>query len=655
LCALWNVNDGDAIINGGSLTSTGNYYAIINQGHTTKPKEVRRSHLKIYGGTIMSVGYDDMYSTDSVQIHGGTFDSPISHASHIKSSTYAAVYKVYGGKYKTYDYNIHSAIKDHDKTLSKEPIDGYYQVVDREVMCKIGDQEFRSIDTAIKYGHEGEIIKVVRDVDDGHGIELNDAIKGLNIVIDFDGHTYQAVTRPVGTGNEATNTWSQVMHYGNDNTLTLKNGTIKVKEGQGDYFPMFMQNYGDLTLENMTFDARNLKYKDILFNFNSGSSVIKGKTKLIFDDLETEEEKASGAMTLNMGAHSSYPNGASLRIEGNEVEILGNFTAKAGTGNTGSKAGLSINGGYFQDFVIKDPEEKLTDKVAISGGTYALNDSLITADRRIDKYCIEEYCACDHREAKGDTPETWTVRWPVSEFDANGNYAGYSRTEDKAVTSAYYTRSFSKNVTNHYQCWYVPFDYVVTEDDAVNYEFFSIDSTTGLGENNVIGITKLNVGDELTANTPYVVKPKKVATHGFASPYSKTLKAKETGMVKLLQAGGTDFNFYGVNERTYATVTNEWLTVSIAGTSFWAVAGDDVKPFRWVIKPTDTASGAPKHTSFVFSEHLEEGTNALEPATTVTDKVVIAVYTLDGRRLNKPQKGLNILKYNDNSTRIIKF
>lgn len=353
-----------------------------------------------------------------------------------------------------------------------------------------------------------------------------------------------------------------------------------------------------------------------------------------------------------------YYNRGKLNIEGNEVEIYGSFKVAEPTNEASSANGVAINGGYFEDFDIKEWEaRKDNGKIKISGGTYVANNGFITADCNINNFCIEDYRACDHRQAKGDR-ETWTVRWLVPELKADGSYAGFSLTEDKEVTSAYYTRKFSEKVTNNYQCWFVPFDYVVTEEeDEDGWEFYEITTASGLGNNTLIGIHKLEVGDLLEANKPYVVKPAKVETHGFASPYAKTLKAYDGSAVINLEGDGNNFGFYGVYQRTKATTKDEWMTVSVKGTSFWAVPGDDVKPFRWIIKVTDAATGAPAKVDFTFVE--TEGSDS--EATGIRDTElntganleVEGIYTVNGIKTEHLRKGLNIIKMKGAKTKVV--
>lgn len=354
-----------------------------------------------------------------------------------------------------------------------------------------------------------------------------------------------------------------------------------------------------------------------------------------------------------------YYNRGKLNIEGNEVEIYGSFKVAKPTNEASSANGVAINGGYFEDFDIDDWEaRKKYGKIKISGGTYAAYSDFITADRYIDNFCVEDYCACDHRPAKGDRPETWTVRWLVPELKADGSYAGFSLTEDKEVTSAYYTRKFSEKVTNNYQCWFVPFDYVVTEEENEDgWEFYEITTASGLGKNTLIGIHKLEVGHLLEANKPYVVKPAKVETHGFASPYAKTLKAYDGGAVINLEGVDNNLGFYGVYQRTKATTKDEWMTVSVKGTSFWAVPGDDVKPFRWIIKVTDAATGAPAKVDFTFveTEGSDSEATGIRDAKTNTgaNLEVEGIYTVNGVKTEHLRKGLNIIKMKGAKTKVV--
>ncbi len=104
----------------------------------------------------------------------------------------------------------------------------------------------------------------------GGGIGLfndKDAIN-VNLTIDFGGFTYTCDDPAVGS----VGTESQGFHLEKDNTVTLKNGTIKVSPDSKKTI-MLIQNYCDLTLENLDLYGSNItKY---IISSNYGDTVLK--------------------------------------------------------------------------------------------------------------------------------------------------------------------------------------------------------------------------------------------------------------------------------------------------------------------------------------------------------------------------------------------
>ena len=104
----------------------------------------------------------------------------------------------------------------------------------------------------------------------GGGIGLfnaKDAVN-VNLTIDFGGFTYTCDDPAVGS----VGTESQGFHLEKDNTVTLKNGTIKVSPDSKKTI-MLIQNYCDLTLENLDLYGSNItKY---IISSNYGDTVLK--------------------------------------------------------------------------------------------------------------------------------------------------------------------------------------------------------------------------------------------------------------------------------------------------------------------------------------------------------------------------------------------
>ena len=125
-------------------------------------------------------------------------------------------------------------------------------------------------------------VTLVKDAE-GEGIDIGPSATGKTpvVVIDFGGHTYTLTNAPVGS----TGTQTQGLRVKKGATVTLKNGTLKVGTGP-DKFLWLINNYGSLTVENMTLDGTNLvmpgNSKEIYtLNNNSGEVSI---TKTTFID-----------------------------------------------------------------------------------------------------------------------------------------------------------------------------------------------------------------------------------------------------------------------------------------------------------------------------------------------------------------------------------
>lgn len=104
----------------------------------------------------------------------------------------------------------------------------------------------------------------------GGGIGLfkeKDAIN-VNLTIDFGGFTYTCKDPAVGS----VGTESQGFHLEKDNTVTLKNGTIKVSPDSKNTI-MLIQNYCDLTLENLNLYGSDAT--QYMISSNYGDTVLK--------------------------------------------------------------------------------------------------------------------------------------------------------------------------------------------------------------------------------------------------------------------------------------------------------------------------------------------------------------------------------------------
>ena len=171
-----------------------------------------------------------------------------------------------------------------------------------ENVAKIGTTEYSTLSEAISAVQDNDTITILKDIDDAAGISVN---TGKIFTIDFDGHTYTA-SLP-GAGSSGTQT--QMFQLLKDQTIIFKNGTLRCAESNltessdpsKKNIRRIIQNYSQLTLENMTIDGTN-QYGDgsYVMSFNSDPVKILGNTSVILRDKSKVAFDASG----NWGGYS---------------------------------------------------------------------------------------------------------------------------------------------------------------------------------------------------------------------------------------------------------------------------------------------------------------------------------------------------------------
>lgn len=112
---------------------------------------------------------------------------------------------------------------------------------------------YTALPDAVANAPTNSTIKMLNDVE-GPGIQILSSVN-KTLTIDFGTHTYICNTP---TGSKET----QGVHLQKGNTITLKNGTIAAS-AKAKNIKALMQNYGNLTLENMTLDGSNLEAGNI--------------------------------------------------------------------------------------------------------------------------------------------------------------------------------------------------------------------------------------------------------------------------------------------------------------------------------------------------------------------------------------------------------
>lgn len=250
-------------------------------------------------------------------------------------------------------------------------------LADGENVAKVGDTEYATLAEAVAAVADGGTVTLLKSATGGAVGTFKGAkagqIEAKSFTIDFGGYTYTVTNPAVGsTGYE-----SQAFHLersANDDEnhkVTFKNGTITTAENFGGR--MLIQNYCDLTLENMTIIGDS-KISYVISN-NFGSLTAKGNTVI-----KAADGKVAFDLWYGMDKNGLYDNGVSVTFG---TDFTGSVTGKIEYGahsrvpsnsNWKDKARLTIaNGNFATTFVDSNNNDGVAPEdfnITITGGTF---------------------------------------------------------------------------------------------------------------------------------------------------------------------------------------------------------------------------------------------------------------------------------------------
>lgn len=197
----------------------------------------------------------------------------------------------------------------------------------------IGDVRYDSLNAAVAAANADDTVVLLKDTNgDGIGLYANPKAgqtKVKNLTIDFNGHTYTIG----GALQGSTGTVSQAFHLEKDCKVTLKNGTLTTTNAK-----MLVQNYCDLTLDNMVLEGAGVKGTYVSSN-NNGNVVIKDTTI-----------NAEGKVAFDVCRYSSYV-GPNVTVSGNSV-INGKVEVSSDGAKEGAVHKLNVTGGTFNGEIV---------------------------------------------------------------------------------------------------------------------------------------------------------------------------------------------------------------------------------------------------------------------------------------------------------------
>ena len=256
-------------------------------------------------------------------------------------------------------------------------------------VAKVGDVEYPTLAEAVAAVADGGTVTLLKSATGGAVGTFKGAkegqIEAKSFTIDFGGYTYTVTNPAVGsTGYE-----SQAFHLersGSDaenHKVTFKNGTITTAENFGGR--MLIQNYCDLTLENMTIIGDS-KISYVISN-NFGSLTAKGDTVI-----KAADGKVAFDLWYGMNSNGLYDDGVSVTFG---TDFTGSVTGKIEYGahsrvtsnDWKNKAKLTIaNGNFDTTFVDSNNNDGVAPEdfnITITGGTFTSDVSAYVPDRYI--------------------------------------------------------------------------------------------------------------------------------------------------------------------------------------------------------------------------------------------------------------------------------
>lgn len=410
--------------NPANLTINGGVFA--SNGITVKNDEV--SNLNITGGTFDGVdGYEANQSIQNwttATIEDGTFNSQVISWSQKAADGTIVIQgelSITGGAFNSGVGAICSTAGGNEQVVEGLTVsagnfkngiwssyvaegsvfypaeDGTYKVVTEEEFETVTDNAGVALMNGVVYDSladavdaaptDGTQVTITLIDTDGDGIVTGSGVKvveGKNIVIDFDGLTYD-VTNPVGSPGTETNGFQ-----------LLKGSTVKMMNGTlvSDTAKILIQNYCDLTIDDMTLDMSDCGQVQYVISNNSGNTVITGDTTIVAAPNQV-------AFDIYYGLGATYYDGVSVTFDENFTgSVTGKVEYGASAGGAGQegwldKTQLTIENGTFDiDLFVHSNYTEMTEEeadeatITISGGKFTtkFSDSYLA-----DGYALSEY------------------------------------------------------------------------------------------------------------------------------------------------------------------------------------------------------------------------------------------------------------------------
>ena len=356
----------------GSLTVNDGYFktADCNRNHGAifyalyAAGEVGEVETVINGGTFetdgkvtaVSIGNDNkngdggINAQSAAEIRGGTFKAP-EGVPAVKKATETGNLAITGG---TFSSDVSEYLAEGYVQNANGEVGSREEMMVAEVITAEGAEQYTSLAEAVEAAANNSVIKLLKDTE-GDGIVIDTSKK--NLTIDFNTHSYTVSGSTVGSSGTETNAF-QFLTGG---SLTLKNGSI-IFANQKTLL-IGLQNYCNLTLENMVIDASQASAPcQYAISNNCGTVQFIGNTSIKAYKNQTAFDSCKfGSYEIpTVKIHTTGTITGDIELSGGKLEIsAGTFEGNIRTVSGYAEGDAIITGGTFSSDVSEYLDEGL--------------------------------------------------------------------------------------------------------------------------------------------------------------------------------------------------------------------------------------------------------------------------------------------------------
>lgn len=323
----------------GGSTVTGAAIAVTKYNNAKVPLKVTIGEATLQAkeeGKALYEGYSDSAegtlpsgNTVEMKIDGATIEAPV-ESKNVTEFIESGTFKTQDGTpINVTDYLVDGMAQNTSGTVVPE--------TEKDAVAMIGDTYYNTLQAAVNAVPANAdapttIVLVGGNADQtitGNGVIVQ---SGQNIIIDFNGKTYDINNNTVGSSGTETNGFQLL----GGSTVVMKNGVIR-----SDHAKILLQNYCALTLEDMKLSSTVTGCYIVSNNF--GSMTVTGDTEIIADST-----KGQVAFDVYFGMSANYYGGIEInftedftgKVEG-AIEY-GRAASASGVEDWQEKASLSI-------------------------------------------------------------------------------------------------------------------------------------------------------------------------------------------------------------------------------------------------------------------------------------------------------------------------